>query len=337
MWPEHAANESESTLSPHINHPVPWIEIKENVRKGNVIGSGCGYTLLHAFVECGDELAVRLLLFKGADINAITNANSYTALHLAIRRQNSSLVALLLKSGADPLAQDKDQMTPWGLAISLGNEEIVRTLARDIDISGQASGGATPAKPLMLAIEYENDSFFEFLVDSGAEIEARDSNGATPLLKAVECGKMITSVSLLLNKGANVNAKNNQGVTPLMSAVEQGSVETVRLLLEKKPDLEIMADDKTTALYIAAKRGFKPIVEMLLSAGAECVVGYPPGGTPQHVASDFEVLKALQIVRTKRKKWHQRISKDELDELYEMAMLMEICGGKLPAQPTPGY
>jgi hypothetical protein len=74
MWPDQAAAEAKSswlTLFAQFDDPVPWDEISENVKQGNVVGSGCGYSLLHAFVKHGHELAVMLLISKGADVNAL--------------------------------------------------------------------------------------------------------------------------------------------------------------------------------------------------------------------------------------------------------------------------
>ena len=162
MWPDQAAVEAQSTwptLFSHFDDPVPWDEVEENIINGNVAGSGYGYTLLHAFVKLGNQLAIRLLLYKGADINAKLESNGYTPLHMAVESDNSVIVALLLDNGADPFAQDIKDMTAWALAISHGNVEIVRAMvARGVNVNSLARGGATPAKPLMLAIEYGKET-----------------------------------------------------------------------------------------------------------------------------------------------------------------------------------
>ena len=328
MWPDQAAVEAQliwSTLFSDFDDPVPWDEVEENIIKGNVAGSGYGYTLLHAFVNQGNELAIRLLLYKGADINAKARSDGYTPLHVAIESHNSLMVALLLDNGADPLTQDAKEMTAWALAICHGNEEVVKTLvARGIDVNAIARGGAIPAKPLMLAIEYGQEKIVDFLIERGARIEAMDGNGNTALIKAVGDARRIQIVKGLLNFGANVNASNNHGVTPLMIAVKGGSEEMVRVLLEKKPDLEARANDGETALLIAAKEGFTSIVQSLLHRGAECVAGYPRGGTPQDVATEFPILEALHRARTQKKKWFQRFNNDEMDEKYQAARLAKI-------------
>src|SRR5271170_2310617 len=129
MWPDQAADEAESTLSmyfAHFDHPLPWDEIKENIVQGNVAGSGYGYTLLHAFVKQGNEMAIKFLLEKGADIDAATKSYGQTPLHVAIESQNLAIVELLLENGANPMSQDSKNMTPFALAIFHGDVEIVK-------------------------------------------------------------------------------------------------------------------------------------------------------------------------------------------------------------------
>ena len=109
-----------------------------------------------------------------------------------------------------------------------------------------------------------------------------------------------------------------------MVAVKGGSEEMVQLLLEKRPDLEARAHDGETALLIASKEGFTSIVQSLLRHGAECVAGYPRGGTPQDVASEFPILEALHRARTQKKRWFQRFNSDEMDEKYQSARLAQV-------------
>ena len=56
-------------------------------------------------------------------------------------------------------------------------------------------------------------------------------------------------VSLLLEKGADVNAKNNDGWTPLHWASENGHEAIVSLLLEKGADVNAKDNDGETPLH----------------------------------------------------------------------------------------
>jgi len=103
-------------------------EIKRNIaitEKG-IIGSGNGYTLLHAFSEFGIEPPVRLLWEKGADIEA-KDSNGETALHLAARYGHSKIVRLLLSSGCKVDLISK-QGTALLIAVRGGAVDAVRIL-----------------------------------------------------------------------------------------------------------------------------------------------------------------------------------------------------------------
>ena len=105
------------------------------------------------------------------------------------------------------------------------------------------------------------------------DIDARDEDGKTALIRAAEEGDTET-VEMLLDREADIEAKTNDGETALMLAAGQGHTETVELLLDKGADIE--ADIKTDyedgghrALHFAAKEGRTETVALLLSRGAD--------------------------------------------------------------------
>jgi ankyrin repeat protein len=81
----------------------------------------------------------------------------------------------------------------------------------------------------------------ERLLKKGADLEAKDLNGQTPLFYAVG---NIEAVKLLLEKGANPESKDRYGRTPLSRAVAHGYKEVVKLLMDIHSDegLAIVGD-----------------------------------------------------------------------------------------------
>ena len=68
------------------------------------------------------------------------------------------------------------------------------------------------------------------LLDRGAQVDARDEGGSTPLLYAARNGK--TDVSrLLLDRGAQVDARGADDWTPLYWAATNGHTDTAMLLI----------------------------------------------------------------------------------------------------------
>ena len=76
-------------------------------------------------------------------------------------------------------------------------------------------------------------------------------------------------VQAFLAKGANVNAADGDGGTPLIWAVARGQPETVRLLLESGADANAADAEGMTALALARRRNAPELAEILLAAGAE--------------------------------------------------------------------
>ncbi|ESO85768.1 hypothetical protein LOTGIDRAFT_85177, partial [Lottia gigantea] len=73
---------------------------------------------------------------------------------------------------------------------------------------------------------------------------------------------------LLVYHGANINARNKNGYTPLMLACEKCDVCTVALLIEIGANLNIQQSNGETSLIKAVKRGHKQITQCVLEAGA---------------------------------------------------------------------
>jgi len=68
------------------------------------------------------------------------------------------------------------------------------------------------------------------VLDNGADIEARDEFGLTPLMFAA--GQNPQTIKLLLLRGAAPNATDRGGATSLMIAREEGNAEIIQLLKE---------------------------------------------------------------------------------------------------------
>jgi ankyrin repeat protein len=87
------------------------------------------------------------------------------------------------------------------------------------------------------------------------------------LFEAADKGSVDSVVDLLL-KGANVNAKTSDGVTPLMFASQNGHLEVVKILLFNGADVNASPDDGATALIAATRFGHEDIMDTLIHHGA---------------------------------------------------------------------
>ncbi len=88
-----------------------------------------GYTPLHLAAYFGRGPAVRLLLDRGADVNAVAkNEMEVQPLHSAVAAHAREIVAALLAAGADVNARQEGGFTPLLAAEEHDDEEMVRLL-----------------------------------------------------------------------------------------------------------------------------------------------------------------------------------------------------------------
>ncbi len=136
-------------------------------------------------------------------------------------------------------------------------------------------------------------------------ISSKDASGNTPLHEAVFTSH--TDVAeFLLSKGADVNARENNGATPLILAAMGGKVEIdgqgplVALLLAHKADINAKSLNGMTALHVAALLGKADVVKVLLANGADTHAEDQKGNTPSDYAAQQGRREALKLLSTTR-------------------------------------
>ena len=123
------------------------------------------------------------------------------------------------------------------------------------------------------------------LLDAGANVNAADKHGNTPLSYAA-IGEDAAIGGLLLERGANVNTPNDEGVTPFDITLKQGDLEFADLLIARA-DTDLHSVDKhgDTPLAYAAMGGNVAIGKLLCQRGASVNTCNQEKATPLHIAS----------------------------------------------------
>ncbi|KAI1821303.1 hypothetical protein F4861DRAFT_475858 [Xylaria intraflava] len=182
----------------------------------------------------GHEVTVKLLLRKGANIEARDEEYGRTPLSWAAGSGHVMITKMLLEKGANIESRDEDYgQTPLMLAAMNGHVSVVELLLeKGADIKSiDKKLGRTP---LIWAAMNGHVVVVELMLEKGADIECIDKKfGRTPLIWAVE--GHVTVVELLLRKNANVESRDEFGRTPLSLAPRTGRLWSSNCCWKKVP------------------------------------------------------------------------------------------------------
>lgn len=140
------------------------------------------------------------------------------------------------------------------------------------------------------------------LLEQGADVSIRDSNGATALHEAAYKG-CTTIFKLLLNHGADISAQDGVGGTPLHTALWHENEDIAWMMLSKGADLTSQNFSGETPLHIAAHAGSDKMVKALLCRGADHSVQNTFGDTPLYSAARKKHESVVWILMEQGAKW----------------------------------
>ncbi len=205
------------------------------------------YGSLPEAIQAGDTAAVLSLLNRGADVNGRSEDGS-TPLMVAALYSDPPMMRMLLDRGADPNAKNNAGATAlvWGI----GDAHKIRLLlGRGVDVNARTKSGRT-ALHVGSMIDGGHE-VVRMLIDAGAVVDAKDENGATPLIEA--SGALDTRTPrLLLARKADVNVKDRADRTPLITAIVNGSLAGVKLFLKHGADPSVGGIFGLPAIVLAA-------------------------------------------------------------------------------------
>ena len=111
----------------------------------------------------------------------------------------------------------------------------------------EAKGGEYGWTCLILAAYNGHFAICRLLIDKGAQLEAKDSNGGTPLQYASSNGH-IEIVRLLCDRGADIEASDEDGWRPLHDAARECHISVMKELIEERnADVNARMNDGATA------------------------------------------------------------------------------------------
>ena len=373
MWQRNEAARKAAAVEKFNQDKAPDISIRDAAREGNTeavkqhLAAGTdvdakdvlmGMTPLHYAAIRGQKEIVELLIAKGADVNAIVDSLSETSLDWAIMRNHTETAELLRKhggktgkelKGGEPVAE---AATSEPSTAKTPNISIYKAAAEgNIEAVKQhiAAGTGRNIESIARGLSALHSAAFggqkevvELLIEKGADVNAKNDVGWTPLHNAafsrytrkrrftVKGYKEIAE--LLISAGADVNAKDKNGKTPLDVAInaEVAEKETADLLRKHggKTGEEL-------SIHLAAREGNTEAVKQHLAAGADVNATDEVGWTPLHRAvgpSHKEVVELLIAegadVNTKGKYGNTPLDTAIRFKRTETADLLRKHGGK---------
>ena len=207
----------------------------------------------------------------------------------------------------------------------INKERLIEYLMfKGVDVNIVDNDGNT-ALHLLLQSGYHNRSHVELLLLNGANLEAKNHEGKTPIfycknsgikdlissyeenprfLMIIRSGRLPLIKKYLDKNPGDINAKFNgrafsNDSTPLHIASYNGYLSIVEYLISKGADINAKDDDGNTPLHTASSNGHLPIVEYLISKGADINAKTKDGYTPISLAFSemFKYKRCVPIVR----------------------------------------
>ncbi|VDN03065.1 unnamed protein product [Thelazia callipaeda] len=174
--------------------------------------------------------------------------------------------------------------------------------------------------PLHFAAGYNRVEVLKYLLEKGANIEARDTGWLVPLHNACAYGHLVVA-ELLVKYGANLNAVDKWGYTPLHEAALKGKFEVCKLLLlngadskhkgrDGKIPLDVVKEEFLTgaedvrdllrgdeAVLEAAKEGdIEKIRKIVIPSTINCRDVRGRFSTPLHLAAGYNNLEVARFL-----------------------------------------
>ncbi len=184
-------------------------------------------TVLHFAVENGDLKVTDLLVSQEPRLLELIDHLGFTPLHVAAYKGHVEMGELLLKLGANPVCSDNSGRIPVYVALAAGHHAFAKMLLK----KNAAGPGWLPVH--LAAIGGVKAHLVSFSSD---DLKAEHvPSKVTPLHLAASSDSVGSAEAVLhlIESGANVNAVDFMGKTPLFFAASCGALQPLRVLLGK--------------------------------------------------------------------------------------------------------
>ena len=268
-----------------------------NMRPDHNAVDSSGNTVLHLAAAGGYLDCCKKILRDNVDKINAGNNDENTPLHLAAKKGKSNIIACLQEYQADCNLRNSLGDTPLHLAVNEGHldcfTKIIAYTNRDIELTNN-----NHLTPLHCAAKTDNDEIIAQLLDCGANCNAKDISGDTPLHLAVTKGFPNCCEKLLACTDLKINKKNKANETPLHKAAVVGRRNVCELILQC-PGVNVnIVKNKVyqTPLHLAARQKNHEVIELLLEKGANWKLRDKYSYLALHYAAETGSVKSCEYL-----------------------------------------
>lgn len=254
---------------------------------------GMGVMIFLKAVIDNDVSAVRQLLQRDPKLVG-ASAEGVGALHIAANQGHLEITKLLAENGASINALDKDGDTPLiaGMKYDVVADYLIQ---KGTDVTVANNTGQTASHR---AAAYGHVNILRKLMAKGADFNAMDKVGDTPLHDAITNGRTPAAEVLIGWPKLDIRRKNQKGFPPMQFAAFKGEAAITGLLVRKDRGLvDEQKEDGFTALHVAAFNNHTDVMKVLLEQGKASVdIRIQKKQTALHMAAQQAYMDAVQLL-----------------------------------------
>ena len=235
-----------------------------------------GHIPLFLAIENRHEKVVELLVEHGACVD-VNDKNNKSVLYRAVEKGNSIIVKHILKHS--PNLNSKSNSSVLNIAVQGRGIEYSQIVKNLLEYGFTVTHKDANFMHAAIAKGYVEivKELLKHSTDADMFYKGTSKKRCTPLHVATINGHEEVA-KLLISYGADVNAPDRTGKTPMFYAIEKGDLKIFKLLLTNEVDVR----NDPELLNIAVKGGHREIVEVLLQHGADVNASDEYGRMPLH-------------------------------------------------------